>query len=116
MAEIIDTLFLKTWWSWDRPDKTPLSGIDYACRLFNFVEAGAWFTFSALVLLRWSRNRRSHVELWYVLAFILFGVSDAIEAWALTSWLLWWKAINLAWLFQLRRKVMQQFYPSAKVF
>lgn len=116
MSEIIDMLFFKTWWTWVRPDNAAFSEIDYACRIFNFVEAAAWFLFSALVLLRWSRYRRSHLELWYALSFVLFGISDGIEAWVLTSWLLWWKAINLVWLFLLRRKVMQQFYPMAKVF
>lgn len=116
MSELTDTLFLKTWWTWNRAANEPISEIDYACHVFNLVEALSWFTFAVLVLVRWWRNRRSGSELWYALAFVVFGISDGIEAWILTSWLLWWKAINLLCLFLLRRHVMRQHYPLAKVF
>lgn len=72
--------------------------------------------FAILVLLRWRKNRRSSLELWYALAFLLFGVSDLIEAWVLTSWLLWWKVINLVAVYLLRRSVMRRFYPDANLF
>jgi len=116
MSEIIDVLFWQTWWSWSRSANDPVNWMDRACHYFNFVEATAWFVFSLLVVSRWRRSRCSHLELWYALAFVLFGISDVIEAWVLKSWLLWWKAINLLALFLLRRVVMRRFYPMAKVF
>ena len=80
MDDLAQTLFWKTWWSWSRPSKEPYTWIDIACRDFNFVEAGAWFVFAILVIYRWQHHRRSSLELWYALAFLLFGVSDLIEA------------------------------------
>jgi hypothetical protein len=116
MPDFARILFWQTWWSWSRADNEPYTWIDIACRDFNFVEAACWFLFAAFVLLRWQKYRRSSLELGYALAFVLFGVSDLIEAWFLTSWLLWWKAINLVALYLLRRSVMRRFYPDAKVF
>lgn len=116
MNDAIELLFFKTWWSWSGATNEPYTWTDIACRSFNFVEAVAWITFAALVLIRWRRHRRSNLELWYALAFVLFGISDVIEAWSLTSWLLWWKGANLVTLFQLRRHVMRQFYPAAKLY
>ena len=80
------------------------------------MEATAWFLFAALVLYRWWRHRRSSLELWYALAFVLFGLSDLIEARWLTSWLLWWKGVNLVALFWLRRTVLRRYYPDARLF
>ncbi|HEY4262072.1 MAG TPA: hypothetical protein VGM98_18020 [Schlesneria sp.] len=116
MDDLAHTLFWKTWRSWSQPGDEPHTWIDIACREFNFVEAGSWFVFALLVLARWYRQRHSSLELWYSLAFVLFGISDLIEAWVLTSWLLWWKVINLVALFLLRRHVMRKFYPDAKLF
>lgn len=116
ISDVPRILFWETWWSWSRATSEPRTWIDVACRDFNFVEAFAWFVFSILVYRRWRRFRRSSLELWYAFAFVLFGVSDAIEAWVLTSWLLWWKVINLTALFLLRRSVMRRLYPTAKVF
>ena len=116
MNDLIRILFVETWWSWSRNANEPHTWTDVACRSFNVVEAAAWFIFAGLVLRRWSRLRQSRLELWYVMAFVLFGVSDVIETWALTSWLLWWKVVNLYALFRLRRTVMRRFHPDAKVF
>jgi hypothetical protein len=116
MNDLVDILFFKTWWTWLRGPNEPYTWTDIACRCFNFVEAAAWFVFAALVSIRWRRNRRSSLELWYVLAFVLFGISDVIETWSLTSWLLWWKGVNLVALFLLRRRVMRQCYPEAKLY
>lgn len=116
LSDVLRILFWETWWSWSRATSEPYTWIDVACRDFNFVEAFAWFVFSFLVFRRWRRFRHSPLELWYALAFVTFGISDVIEAWFLTSWLLWWKVVNLAALFLLRRSVMRRFYPTAKVF
>ena len=116
MNEITRILFFETWWTWSRPANEPYTWTDVACRDFNFVEAAAWFTFAVLVFRRWRRHRQSNLEPWYVLAFVLFGVSDLIEAWFLTSWLLWWKGGNLVALFLLRRTIMRRYYHTAKVY
>ena len=89
---------------------------DYACHYFNLCEAAAWFFFSLLVFQRWWIYRRSVLEIGYAVAFVLFGVSDVVEAWMLTSWLLWWKAVNLTVLYLFRRTVMRQFYPDSRLF
>ena len=115
MSDAVRILFFETWWSWARNANEPYSWTDIACRSFNFVEASAWFIVAGLVFHRWRRNRQSTLELWYTLALILFGISDLIEAWFLTSWLLWWKGVNLVALFYLRRIVMRRFYPDARV-
>ncbi len=116
MNEIVRILWFETWWSWARSDSEPYLWTDLACRGFNFVEAAAWFVFAGLVARRWWHLHRSRLELVYALAFVLFGVSDLIEAWRLTSWLLWWKGANLAALFWLRRTVLRQHYPEARLF
>ena len=116
MNEVFRILWFETWWSWSRPAGKPYLWTDIACRGFNFVEATAWFLFAALVLYRWWRHRRSSLELWYALAFVLFGLSDLIEARWLTSWLLWWKGANLVALFRLRRTVLRRYYPDSRLF
>ena len=116
MKDFTRILFFETWWTWARNTNEPYSWTDFACRGFNFVEAAAWIIFAGLVFVRWRRCRKSNLELWYMLAFTLFGVSDLTEAWVVTSWLLWWKAVNLVGLFYLRRTVMRRFYPDARVF
>lgn len=116
MSEIARIVWFETWWSWSRPPSEPYLWTDIACRSFNFVEAAAWFVFAALVLRRWCRTRRSGFELAYALAFVLFGVSDLIEAWWLTSWLLWWKGLNLIALFRLRQLVLKRHYPESKLY
>jgi hypothetical protein len=116
MSDVLRILFFETWWSWERTPKEAYTWVDVACRGFNFVEAAAWFLFAILVFRRWCRYRQSKRELGYAVAFILFGLSDLIEAWMLTSWLLWWKGINLVTLFLMRRTIMRRYYPRAKVY
>ncbi len=116
MSEVVRILWFETWWSWSRPETEPYLWTDIACRGFNFVEAAAWFVFAGLVLCRWWRHRRASLELAYTLAFVLFGVSDLIEAWRLTSWLLWWKGANLLALCWLRRAVQRGHSPQARLF
>lgn len=116
MHDILRLLFFETWWSWSRSPNETYLWTEIASRYFNFVEAAAWFIFAGLVSRRWHRHHKSLLELWYVFAFVLFGVSDLIEAWILTSWLLWWKGINLMVLFLLRRIIMRRFYPDARIY
>ena len=107
---------METWWKWDRPPGELLQFNDIACHYFNLFEAACWFMFCALVLQRWWINRQSVTEIGYAIAFLLFGISDLIEAWMLTSWLLWWKLVNLAALLWFRRTVMRQYYPDRRLF
>lgn len=114
--DVVRWLWSETWWSWNRPPNEPYFFNDIACHYFNLVEATAWFLFAALVLMRWQRFRRSILELFYSLAFLTFGISDLIEAWRLTSWLLWWKLANLIALLVLRKVVLRRCYPGSRLF
>lgn len=109
-------LWNETWWSWNRPPNEPYLFTDIACHYFNLLEATAWFVFAVLVLLRWRRYQRSTLELLYVFAFLTFGISDLIEAWQLTSWLLWCKLVNLIVLLIVRRTVLCRWYPDHRLF
>lgn len=106
----------ETWWTWNRPVHEAHTFQDIACHYFNLIEVAAWFTFAAQVLIRWTRFRRSPLELLYALAFLLFGISDLVESQRLTSWLLWWKVANLAVLFWLRKIMLTRYYPGQRLF
>ena len=116
IQNIFNGLWFETWWSWQPTPNVPPSFQDLACHYFNLFEATAWFVFAVLVVRRWMRLRRSWLEPVYSLAFALFGLSDLVEAWSLTSWLLWWKLANLLVLFRLRRIVMRRYYPELRLF
>ncbi len=116
VKEVFGWLFVETWWTWDRPPGQVKSLQDHLCHYFNLCEATAWFIFAMLVFRRWLRYRRSSTEIAYLIAFLLFGVSDIIEAWKLTSWLLWWKVLNLAILLLLRRTIICRYYPDQRLF
>ncbi|WP_373652161.1 hypothetical protein [Schlesneria sp. DSM 10557] len=113
--DLLRVLWSETWWRWERPLGSPFMLSEIACHYFNFVEATAWLIFAVLVFRRWEIHRRSPMEVPYALSFVLFGISDVIEAWILTSWLLWWKAVNLIVLFLLRRMIMRN-YPGSRLF
>lgn len=81
---------------------------------FNTVEAVAWFTFAAIVLFRWTRNRKSPLEVLYSLLFLLFGISDVIEIIFYPLWLLLAKAIILAGLLFTRRHLIRVHYAGKK--
>ena len=116
MHFIPDWIWAETWWSWDRPANLPLTFQDVACHYFNLFEATVWFVFAVLVAHRWWVYRRTSLEVVYAAAFVLFGLSDLVEAWNLTSWLLWWKLINLIVLFRLRNFVLKEHYPGQRLY
>jgi hypothetical protein len=89
---------------------------NFICHYFNLVEAFVWMIFAVLVLRRWIRLRRTPLEAGYATAFLLFGISDVIESEVLTSWLLWWKVVNVVVLFQLRRLIMHRHYPGCRLY
>jgi hypothetical protein len=113
MQQALHFLFLRTWWTYAGA-RYPAQAIPY--HWFNLFEGTAWLVFAVLVLVRYARHRQSTLELWYALAFALFGLSDYREAWILESWLIWAKLANLAALAWLRSVVMRRYYPASKVF
>lgn len=80
---------------------------------FNGLEAVAWFTFAAVVLLRWRRNRKTQLELSYAMLFLSFGLSDVMELIAYPCWLLIAKGAILAGLLFTRRHLIRYHYPGS---
>ena len=103
---------LDPWWIWDAATAGPG---DIFYRWFNLVEAGAWFVFAALVLARWSRNRRSGLEIAYALAFVAFGLTDVREAWEQSAPLFAIKGVVLAILLVLRWLLHRRHYPESRL-
>jgi hypothetical protein len=110
-AEICDTLFAKTWWSYPASHRGILEAYYH---WFNLAEGCAWLGCAAYVAWRYLRHRHSPLEVSYACAFVLFGCTDFWEAHQLTSWLLWLKLANLIVLFRLSWLVKKRFYPMAK--
>ncbi len=69
-----------------------------------------------LVLRRFLTHRKSRSEISYAVAFLTFAITDFVEAWEQSSWLIWLKLLNLIVLFQLRRTIMSRYYPTAKLY
>lgn len=113
MRDLIDVLFLRTWWSWQESPAEPWS---IAYSWFNLFEGCAWLVFAALVLRRYSKHRRSQLELWYAFSFFTFGLTDFREAWVQQSWLIWLKGVNLVALLWLRALVIRRHYPRARIY
>lgn len=112
-SEWLDWLFFKTWWRYD-PRDTPWVAIPY--HAFNLFEGCAWVVFAGLVLRRCWRNQRSRLEAGYAVAFCRFGLTDFCEAYALSSWLLWAKLVNLIVLLKLRAEVIRRYYPGSRLY
>ncbi len=110
---IVDLLWTRTWWAYRPGDRSEFS-MPY--HVFNLFEGVAWVVFAALVLVRRARNGRTRLELWYALAFFMFGLTDFREAYALSSWLVWVKLVNLILLARLRRQVIQRLYPLSTLY
>ncbi|HUG90359.1 MAG TPA: hypothetical protein VML55_05980 [Planctomycetaceae bacterium] len=110
---LIDTLFYRTWWSYERDTASVFSE---AYHWFNLLEAGVWFVFAALVLRRYWRRRHSQLELWYAFSFLTFGITDIREAWFQQSWLIWLKLVNLIVLLWIRRFVIRRYYPGSRIY
>jgi hypothetical protein len=113
LESTVDILWTHTWWSFARDGDNPLS---IAYHSFNLIEGAAWMIFCGLVLSRRARLRISILELWYALAFFAFGLSDFREAYYQQSWLIWFKAVNLAALIWLRHAVIKRLYPDSKLY
>lgn len=113
MFEIVEILCTRTWWSWASGDR---SWHSLFVHWFNLFEATVWWFFGGLVLLRFVRQRRSGLEPVYSAAFFTFGLTDLAESFALTSWLIWIKLLNLIALWWLRRTVMRRHYAASRVY
>lgn len=113
MSGIFDILCTHTWWAWIPGDR---SWHSLFVHWFNLFEGTAWWGFGGLVLRRFLRYRKSPLELVYAAAFVIFGLTDFVESYALTSWLIHVKLLNLVALWRLRRLVMRRHYPESRVF
>ena len=112
MSALARFFFTDTWWTYD-----PSGGwFTHVYSWFNVVEGWFWLVFAALVLGRYLTCRRSPIELVYALAFITFGLSDFRESYVLESWLVLFKAANLAALLALRWYVLRWHYPECRAF
>ena len=110
----LDVLFFRIWWTYRRRDR--VAWVETPYHAFNLVEGVLWLVLAGLVLRRTLRHRRTAAEFAYSLAFATFGLTDFVEAYALTSWLLWIKGINLLILLRLRRFVIDRNYPESKLY
>ncbi len=97
------------WWSYQ-----PESTVDQVLHWFNLAEGVVWCCLSLFVARRYLKYQRSLSEVAYAAGFALFGISDFMESFSLTTWLIAWKAINLLVLFVLRRHVLKHCYPEAR--
>ena len=112
MTDPGDFFWWRQWWAYDARSRIATYHVYH---YFNLFEAGCWFLCSAAVLWRFVRHRHSALEALYALAFFTFGLTDIIEAWRLTSWLIWLKLANLIALIYLRRLVRRRWYPQSKL-
>lgn len=110
---VLDLLLHRRWWTYSPRSAT---WVEYATHGFNLFEGVAWVVFAGLVLARWARHRRSRVEPVYALAFLVFGLTDFREAYALDSWLIAFKLVNLISLYALRRYVIRNFHPESRLY
>ncbi len=93
MKAAIDFLFLRTWWKYsNRQIPRPSDSVSLVQLVRR--DPPGWFSppWSSFAM---EKHRNSSIELWYALAFALFGLSDYREAWILESWLIGAKLINL---------------------
>lgn len=104
---------LSPWWSWN--PETATAG-DFAYRWFNLFEAAAWFTFAALVAGRWFKHRHSRLEIAYAVAFVVFGLTDVMEAWQQSLPLLALKGLVLGVLLTLRATVRRKWYRDSRLY
>ncbi|HZL90728.1 MAG TPA: hypothetical protein VFB96_20335 [Pirellulaceae bacterium] len=112
MSPLVRLLLTDTWWTYNASG----GWFTHVYSWFNVVEGWIWIVFAALVLRRYLKCRRSPSELAYAAAFFTFGLSDFRESYALESWLVLFKAVNLAALLILRWNVLRRLYPEYKLF
>jgi hypothetical protein len=111
--QIVEYLVFRTWWTYGsgNPD-----WFEIPYHFFNLLEGAIWVILSALVLARHIRYRHSIIEVIYSSAFFTFGLTDFREAYALQSWLIWLKGVDLLLLVGLRSIVIRRYYPTNKLY
>ncbi len=109
---ILDIVLLKTWWQYSGHGDVPFSQIYH---YLNLAEAGVWIVFAFFVARRYLRYKHSLLELLYAFTFFLFAATDLVEAYVLTSWLIWLKAIVLLALLWIRIYIRVRYYPTSKM-
>lgn len=102
--------------SWWRYSPSEPFGYSHFYHWFNVAEGTAWCVIGALAARRFQKRRKSRWELVYVAAYISFGVTDFVEARALTTWLILFKGANLLLLFYLRSYLLRRHYAESKTF
>ena len=103
---------LDVWWSYN----PTADWLHHLYSWFNVIEGWFWLLFAALVLARHLKHRRSPIEIVYAAAFVTFGLSDFRESYVLETWLVIFKAVNLAALVYLRWHVLRRNYPQCRAF
>jgi hypothetical protein len=69
--------------------------------IFNFLEALLWISIGVgFLVVLWRNGRNADLQLFGLVLFVTFGISDFVEihtgAWFRPWWLLAWKAADLA--------------------
>ena len=113
VSETLEIIFIRTWWQYTPDDVQWFTAIYH---WFNLAEGCAWVVCSWLVFRRFLIHRKSRSEICYAVAFLTFAITDFVEAWEQSSWLIWLKLVNLIVLIQLRRTIMSRYYPTAKLY
>ena len=81
----------------------------------NLCEAVAWFVIAAVVARRMFKHRRAPVwESLYVTLFVVFGLSDVYEAYAVPLWLIAAKGFIFMGIVAVRAVLVKRHYPGAK--
>ena len=81
----------------------------------NLVEALFWLGIAAWVFARHCRGRGGRWEVAYALAFVLFGLSDVAESFAVPPALIAAKGLILAGIITLRSVVVRRYYPGQRM-
>ena len=95
----------RVWWEWDAGTQDWFS-IGY--HWFNLLEAVIWFGIAAMVGVKNYREHRTAVDWLYALAFLVFGLTDMVEARQQSSPLILFKLMNLIELVCLRQIVSRR--------
>lgn len=97
-------------------DSLPESFWRPAYQWVNRAEGLIWLILAGLVYRRFAKSQKSEVEPLYALAFLLFGISDFIEAVEYPAWLGIWKVENLLVLLYCRSYLLRVHYVDSKVY
>jgi hypothetical protein len=104
--------------NWPIVDLDAMQGTPWfaAYKWINRAEGLAWMLFAVLSCWRFLRFHKSAVEPLYAMAFLLFGISDFIEAIRYPAWLGIWKLYNLLVLLYCRSYLLRVHYIESKVY